>query len=275
MTKKLATLLVSLLLLTLLPYKAWAETLLEKIARTGELTVGSRQDAVPFGFRDKNQKLVGYSVELMHLIHQQIESQTKKPVQLNIVEVNVENRFDKVVNREVDLVCGATTITAERLEKVDFSVPFFMTGSQFLTQYSEANKFDINTNLKGVPIAYIPNTTSDFLVRQIYPQANWQPVANRAEGIEKLTSGQVKALISDGVLLVGEVVRMNKDPWDFALTPSQPITTELYGCILPKNEADFQNLVNAVILSDANIKLQETWFNIDAGPYPYRVRLVP
>lgn len=272
MSKPLTISLLALLLPILNPIRALGETILEKIQRTGEVTVGARKDAVPFGFINREQKWTGYSVELIRLIHQQIQTKLNKPIRLNLVEVAVDNRFDKVEKRQVDLVCGVTTITQERLEKVDFSIPFFMTGSQFLIYRSEANNFDVNSTLKGVPIAYIPNTTSDFLIRQIYPAANWQPVTSREEGIKKLTQGQVRAIVSDGVLLVGEVVSLGKNPREFTLTPSQPITTELYGCMLPRNEPAFKELVNYTIISDENIQLQQEWFDVDKGPYPYNIR---
>ncbi|WP_256444138.1 transporter substrate-binding domain-containing protein [Synechocystis sp. PCC 6803] len=45
-----------------------AETVLERVARTGELRAGTRTDAVPFGFEMANGEMEGYGVDLMALI---------------------------------------------------------------------------------------------------------------------------------------------------------------------------------------------------------------
>ena len=42
-----------------------AETTLEKIARTGTLTIGTRTGSPPFGYINKNNDWVGFSIELV------------------------------------------------------------------------------------------------------------------------------------------------------------------------------------------------------------------
>ncbi len=265
----------SLLFLTAFPLKVWAETVLEKIERTGVMEAGIRRDAIPFGYLDDQGNPIGYSVDLIKLIHQQLEEQLKKPIKLDFTTVTIDNRFQMVENKTVDLVCGATTITQERLQKVDFSIPFFMTGAQFLVKIEDAPSFDINGTLANIPIAFIPGTTTQEIIPQIYPFAKWIVVKSRQEGIEKLKRGEVKAFVSDGILLIGEIVQQGNDPRKFALTPSQPITTELYGCILPKTDKTWKETVDTVIVSEDNRDLQQEWFNIDKATFPYIIRTVP
>jgi polar amino acid transport system substrate-binding protein len=198
---KLAITFLSLLLLANFPLKVWAETVLEKIQRTGEMTVGVRQDAIPFGYIDNKNNWTGYSVDLTNLIYKQVQKQLNKPLKLRLEASKVENRFQIVQQGKVDLECGSTTITQQRLELVDFSIPFFMTGAQFLVKIADAPKFNIGGTLDKVPLAYIPQTTTDEIIRQIYPSADWKPVATSLEGIQKLKRGEVKAVVNDGILL--------------------------------------------------------------------------
>ena len=249
-----------------------AETVLEKIARTGELKAGSRSDAVPFSYANPQGKLEGYSVDLLSLIHKKLEKKLNKKIKFNLATVTVNDRFREIKNGNLDIVCEATTITQERLERVDFSIPFFITGAQFLVKKANDESFDVNGTLKDQAIAYIPNTTTFDIIPQIYPTAKWVEVKNRQEGIAKLTEGSVNAVVSDGILLIGELVKNGKDPRQFTLTPRQPITTELYGCILPKDNGEWKQVVDAVIASEENHDLQEEWFNIDKSKFPYLVR---
>jgi polar amino acid transport system substrate-binding protein len=265
--------LLTFLALTTFSANVKAETVLEKIARTGELKAGTRADAVPFSYTNPQGKLEGYSVDLLSLIHKQLEEKLNKKIKFNLANVTVNNRFREVKNGNLDIVCEATTITEERLERVDFSIPFFITGAQFLIKKSDDKSFDVNGTLSNQAIAHIPNTTTFDIIPQIYPTAKWVEVKNRQEGIVKLTKGNVNAVVSDGILLIGELVKEGKDPRQFMLTPRQPITTELYGCILPKNNNEWKQVVDAVIASPANHELQEEWFNIEKSKFPYPVRI--
>lgn len=264
--------LFTFLALTTFSANVGAETVLEKIARTGELKAGSRSDAVPFSYANPQGKLEGYSVDLLSLIHKQLEKKLNKKIKFNLATVTVNDRFREIKNGNLDIVCEATTITQERLERVDFSIPFFITGAQFLVKKANDESFDVNGTLKDQAIAYIPNTTTFDIIPQIYPTAKWVEVKNRQEGIAKLTEGSVNAVVSDGILLIGELVKNGKDPRQFTLTPRQPITTELYGCILPKDNGEWKQVVDAVIASEENHDLQEEWFNIDKSKFPYLVR---
>lgn len=268
-SKKWAIATLGIALLMTVCGAASAETLLQKIERTGELNAGAPNDAIPFGFVGKDGKTQGYSVDLLRLIQRRLETQFKKPIKLNLQEATVANRLQIVEKGDVDVMCGSTTITQERLERVDFSVPFFITGAQLLVKMSQISQVDVNSPLKNVPIAFIPGTTTDQILRQIYPTAQWVPVKTRQAGLGLLNQGQVKAVASDGILLIGEVVGEGFDPANYAITPRQPITTELYGCILPKNNPEWKEFVDTVIVSQDNQKIQDQWFNLDQGLFPY------
>lgn len=270
--KKIAFIALIISLVWGFPLKALAETILERIERTGELKAGARVDAIPFGYKTPQGEWTGYSLELIRLIHRQLERQLQKPLKLNLIEVTIDSRFRAVEEETVDLMCGATTITQERLKIVDFSIPFFMTGSQFLVRIEDAPSFNINGTLREIPIAYIPNTTTDQIIRQIYPFAQWQAVRNREQGVNKLEKGEIRAIVSDGILLVGEIVRQGKNPQDFAVTPHIPMTTELYGCMIPKNNPEWKKIVDNSIGSQENLTLQDQWFNLEKGPFPYIIR---
>ncbi|MDJ0661372.1 MAG: amino acid ABC transporter substrate-binding protein [Crocosphaera sp.] len=265
---------ITFILFCLFPRFALAETVLEKIKRTGEFNAGVRKDAIPFGYVNRRGKWTGYSVDLIHLIHKKLEKELNQPIKLNLREATIDSRFRVVQRGDVDIMCGATTITQTRSKRVDFSVPFFMTGAQFLLKLEDAPSFDYNGNLNDVPIAFLPGTTTQEIIPQIYPLANWKNIRNREEGIKKLKQGEVKAVVSDGILLLGEIVQQGSDLGNFVLLPSQPITREMYGCILPQKNQQWKQLVNLTILGPENRLLQKEWFSINSGEFPYIIEQV-
>ncbi|MEL4897198.1 amino acid ABC transporter substrate-binding protein [Crocosphaera sp. Alani8] len=261
--------LIALILSCFFPHFVLAETVLEKVKRTGELNAGVRKDAIPFGYVNRSGKWTGYSVDLIDLIHKRLEKELNQSIKLNLREATIDSRFRIVQRNDVDIVCGATTITQTRSKRVDFSVPFFMTGAQFLVKLEDAPKFDYNGNLTDIPIAFLPGTTTQEIIPQIYPLANWKDIKSRQEGVKKLKENEVRAVVSDGILLLGEIVQQGGNLGDFVLLPSQPITTELYGCILPQSNPQWKKLVNLTILSPENRILQQEWFSLNTGEFPY------
>jgi polar amino acid transport system substrate-binding protein len=275
MKKKLTLAILSLFFLNSFPLKVLAETVLERIERTGVINAGARKNAIPFGYENSQGQWTGYSVEFLKILHRNLEQKLNKPIKLNLQEVTIDNRFEMVQNSSIDIVCDATSVTQQRLNLVDFSVPFFMAGTQFLIEKKDINNIDVGGTLEKISIAYIPHTTTDELIRQVYPFANWQPVNNRQEGIEKLKKGEVRAVASDGVLLLGELVKQGGEPKDFILIPEIPMTSELYACILPKNEDKWKEFVDTSIAGSDNHQLQEKWFELETESFPYIIKSFP
>ncbi|MEM1171422.1 MAG: amino acid ABC transporter substrate-binding protein [Cyanobacteria bacterium P01_H01_bin.35] len=253
------------------PLPTLAETVLEKIQQTGVLKAGVRSDAVPFSYiNSQTNQLEGYSVELIKLIHQRLEEELGKPIKLELQEVSLEERFQLIEDGKLDIVCAATTINNAREEIVDFSIPFFTTGIQLLVKKTDAKRFDPLQGSRGkISIGLLEGTTTEEEFRPIYPNANWQEVSNRVEGINQLSEGKIDAIASDGILLVGAVWQQNKNLNDFTLIPKIPFTFENYGCILPLENPDWDKFVDLTIASDENTQVLQEWFDPKKGKFPY------
>jgi polar amino acid transport system substrate-binding protein len=261
------------------PQLSWAETVLEKVQRTGVFTAGVRPDAVPFSYTDESNELEGYAVDLIELIHRRLETELNQSIRLELQAVTVNERFAMVQNGSVDLLCSATSITPEREKRVDFSIPFFTSGIQLLVRAADATRLDptqfseaqIQAIEPGnVKIGLIQGTTADSDFRPIYPEATWQPIENRSEGVRRLISQEIDGIASDGILLLGEVWRQGNDLNQFSLVPQQPLTFENYGCIFPKENLQFSEVVNQTITSEENQQLWHQWFDRETGRFPYQ-----
>ena len=253
------------------PLPSLAETVLEKIQQTGVLKAGVRSDAVPFSYiNSQTNQLEGYSVELIKLIHQRLEEELGKPIQLELQKISLENRFQLIEDGKLDIICAATTINNAREKIVNFSIPFFTTGIQLLVKKTDVERFDpIKGSIEKISIGLLEGTTTAQEFSPIYPNANWQPVSNRTEGINQLYDGKIDALASDGILLLGEVWQQNKNFRDFALIPNIPFTFENYGCILPLENSDWDKFVDTTIASDKNTQLLHQWFDPKKGKFSY------
>lgn len=274
MGKRFALAALTLLMTTLPHVPSWAGQVVDKIKQTGTITAGVRKDAIPFGFVNEQGEWVGYSLDVLELIRQDVEKQLGKPVQLNLVEVTPQNRFDKIAQNAIDIECASTTFTWEREQQVDFTVSYFASGTQLLVKKdSELNSLD---SLAGKRIGVIAQTTNEAVMKQQQPAATFITVSDRYEGLEKLESGEIDGFASDGILLEG-LKREGKNPTNLEVIPEFPYQYEAYACIIPQDESQWRDMVNYSLIKYMEgvvtdqpqaVNIYEKWFG-DEGVTPY------
>lgn len=221
---------------------------LQKIKNTGVIKLGYHAGAEPFSFVNPQGTPVGYSLDLCR----RVAAATKdalglKELKTELVLVNYETRFDAVESGAVDLECGTATITLSRQERVDFSLMTFVTGGGLV---SRANAPLLKVEeVAGKKVAVIRSATADAAL-QAYLEKNAIDaeiirVADGAEGIRRLTDGEVDAFANDQVTLMGQIIETRR-PRDFAL--SQDLYSfEPYGLMMRRNDADFRLVVNRAL----------------------------
>ncbi len=237
----------------LVPAAALAQDLqgtLKKIKDSGTITIGYREQSLPFSFRGDDGKPTGYSVDLCQRIVTGIQQQLKLPkLDVKWVAVTPENRIPSVVNGTIDLECGSTTSSLSRQEQVDFSNMTFVDGGSLLVKMSTnlANLQD----LAGKKVGVIPGTTTEGAMRTVFQrtQLNAQivPVTDHRGGLAALESGSIDAYASDRVILIG-LAATAKDPAQFAIA-EQYLSYEPYGFMLRRGDAPFRLAVNRVLSS--------------------------
>ncbi|MTJ47871.1 amino acid ABC transporter substrate-binding protein [Dolichospermum sp. UHCC 0259] len=224
-----------------MPGVAGAETVMEKVARTGVLTAGTSRDALPFAYADSQGKLTGYSVDMLTLIRQQLEKELGKKITLKLVAVNPAERIPKIINRQVDIVCDASSFTWERDKKVDFSISYGVTGTQILIK--KATDLGSPESLINKRVGVLAGTTNEQAIKRIQPQAKLVYLKTRPEGFAALEQGKIDAFASDSILLEGWLqTAKNKD--SFAIVPPRPYSREGIACMVPENNSKFLNSVN-------------------------------
>ncbi|MEL4897817.1 amino acid ABC transporter substrate-binding protein [Crocosphaera sp. Alani8] len=275
MKKNFVLLALTLLLTATSQGASLAGEILEKIKQTGVITAGTRKDAIPFAYINEEGEWVGYSIDVLEIIRQDVEKKLGQPIKLKLVEVTPQNRFDKVKNREIDIECASSTFTWERDEIVDFSVSYFASGTKILRKKGS----DLGTidSLAGRRIGVIPNTTNEQAIKVQQPAAIIVPIKDRIEGLEKLKRGEIEAIAGDGIVLQGLKLENNNSD-RFEVVPEFPYMYESYACMIPQDESAWRGMVNYSlvkfmegIISDQpeQVEMYEKWFGDETGVAPY------
>jgi polar amino acid transport system substrate-binding protein len=248
-----------------------AETTLEKIKRTGVFTVGTRTASPPFGYINKQNEWVGFSVDLARLVNTALEKKLGQSIKFELKESTPATRIPLLTSMAVDLIAGTMTITRPRRESVDFSIIFFATGAQFLVKKGSPIKGV--TTIAGKRIACQQGSTNERALREQYPQskANLVIFPDQAAAYTALTQGKVDAYTNDGIQLWGLKYKSPKpDDWNVV---GEWFTYDPYGMAMRPNEADFRLLVDSALMDaieggDYN-KIYDKWFGPKSEvPYP-------
>jgi putrescine:ornithine antiporter len=102
---------------------------LDRIRSAGRIRLGYRTDARPFAYRDESGQAAGYSIALCQRIGDELKDEPGLAgVSVEWVPVTVDNRFRALQQGEIDVLCGAETVTLARRAEVDFSIPIFPGG---------------------------------------------------------------------------------------------------------------------------------------------------
>lgn len=276
MFKKLIQLGLSFSLISTLQMPVFAGEIFNQIKTTGVIKAGYREDTPPFAFVDIQGKPVGYSLDILELIRAYTQEELGKPIKLELIKIDPNNRFDKIKNGDIAIECGSTTITWEREKIVDFSVSYFASGTQMIVK--KGSGFGNSNSLTGAKIAVIPQTTNEKAMKTFAKGANLIPVTSEEEGWQKLQKGEIDGFAGDGILLQSLKKQGDKSN-NYEIVPEFPYMIEAYACTIPENESQWRDIVNYSIVkfmqgvvtdTPSSIDIYDRWFG-EKGNTPYPI----
>ncbi|MBF2067752.1 MAG: amino acid ABC transporter substrate-binding protein [Calothrix sp. C42_A2020_038] len=226
-------------------YPVHAETVMQKVKRTGVLTAGTSKDAIPFAYVNSKGQSVGYSIDMLVMIKEQLEKEFGKKIQLKLVKLSPAERIPQVRERKVDIVCDASSFTWERDRQVDFSVSYAVTGTQLLVK--KDSTLGTPESLLGKRVGVLPQTTNEQVIRKVQPKTQLVYFKNRNEAYNALQQGKIHAFASDGILSEGWL-QLQKNHDAFKIVPDRPFSREGIACMVPENNSRFLDSVNFALI---------------------------
>ena len=246
-----------------------AETTLEKVARTGTLTIGTRTGSPPFAYINRNNEWVGFSIDLVEkAIVPALAKKLAKQIKLEKKESTPQTRIPLLTSNAVDLIAETMTDTQSRRENVDFSLTYFVTGAQFLVKKGSPIK-GIQT-IGGKRVAAQQGSTNARIIRERVPTARLLEFPDQPAAFQALAQGQVQAYTNDGIQLAGLKAKAPRpDEW---IVVGEYYSYEPYGMAMRRNDSDFRQVVNVALMdaieSGKYFELYNKWFG-PKGEVPY------
>jgi ABC-type amino acid transport substrate-binding protein len=244
---KFSLVMTAALLATGLAANAGAQTL-QKVADANKITVSYREASVPFSYLIGSKTAIGFSVELVDAIVDDVRKKTKKPnLEVAYMAVTSQNRIPLMVNGTIDLECGSTTNNSTRAKDVTFSTNIFYTGTRLLTKKDSGIKN--YADLAGKTVASTTGTTNAQVIRKYSAdkKLDMQIVLGKDhdDSLLLVENDRAKAFAMDDILLFG--LRANsKNPAALEVV-GDSLQVEPYACFMRKDDPEFKKLVDGTL----------------------------
>jgi ABC-type amino acid transport substrate-binding protein len=240
---------------------------LSRIRATGRLTLGYRADARPFSYTDESGLPAGYSIALCQKVADEAKQDLGLPaLKVDWIPVAFEQRFRALRLGEIDLLCGADTVTLARRAEADFSIPIFPGGIGVLLRADSSPRLRDVLSGRGQPFHPVWRANAsellqsrDFTVVAGTTAQTWlskrmssldivagvAPVNNYNEGIQRVLNRRSDVLFGDRAILL-DASRRHSDGRDLVVL-DRLFTYEPLALALAPGDDEFRLLVDRAL----------------------------
>ena len=228
----------------------------EKQAATDtNLVFGSDTSYAPFESYDANGKLVGFDVDLIDAINQ------VSGLNIEMKTYDFKGLIPALETATIDGAISAMTITDERKQKVNFTVPYYKSG---LATAVKADNQDIKSfdDLDGKRIGVQTGTTGEIEANKV-PNAKVTSYDTIDGAFMDLTNGAIDAVVNDFPVTAYYIAQGN----DQVKMVGDLKTSEYYGIAIPKQKPEVLEKVNAALKTlkenGKYAEIYKKWFSVD------------
>lgn len=226
----------------------------------GVLTAGTNDMYLPLEFRDENNELVGFDIDLGQALADQLG------VEIEWVPTAWDGIFNGLNANQYDIVLSGTSITEDRLTGFNMTDPYLANGIVIVSR-KDASPAKTPKDLAGKTVGVQIETTADYAAEALKTQENVQYTVNKYDAMldafAALEGKQIDNIMTD--ISVAQFYTSLK-PEVYAVT-SDVLSNEPIGITVRKADTAFNEQLNTAL--DAlreNGKLTEIsmkWFGQD------------
>lgn len=219
------------------------------------IVVGLDDNFPPMGFRDKENKLVGFDIDLAREAARRLGAEVEfKPIDWNAKEAELNGK-------RVDALWNGLTITEQRKEKIAFTTPY-LENRQIVVVTSKSavkNKADLAGKIVGLQegSSAVEAVEKDGVAKSIKEVRKY---GDNVTALMDLSTGRLDALVVDEV--VGRYY-LAKKPGEY-LVLEDHFGTEEYGVGVRKDDTELlgklQKTMDEMKKDGAAARISSEWF---------------
>ncbi len=241
---------------------------LEEVLARGHLIVGTGSTNAPWHFKDESGNLVGFDIDIAKIVAKGLFGDDTK---IEFVQQESDARIPNVTTGKVDITCQFMTVTAERAQQVNVTIPYYREGVGLLTKADGKLKTydELKAAGSGATVSVLQNVYAEDMVHAALPEAKVDQYESVDLIYQALNSGQADAAATDQSSL----------QWLIVTTPGKyqdagyGWNPQSYSCAVKRGDQDWLNFVNTA-LHEAMTGVEfgtysasfKKWFGVDLPP---------
>ena len=221
---------------------ALAEGRLEQILQRGKLIVGTGTGNPPWHFRDEAGDMKGFDVDVAKIVAKGLFGDDTK---IEFVNQASDARIPNIVTDKVDMTCQFMTVTAERAQQVNFTIPYYREGVGLML--GAGGKYKTHEEMKtagsAVTVSVLQNVYAEDMVHYALPGAKVDQYESIDLAYQALNSSRADAVATD----------MSSLQWFMKQNPGKYVDAgygwgpQTYSCAIKRGDQDFLNFVNTAL----------------------------
>lgn len=242
---------------------AAADKLQDVLAR-GKLLVGTGTGNPPWHFRDEAGNMAGFDVDVAKIVAKGLFGDENK---IEFVNQASDARIPNIVTDKVDITCQFMTVTAERAQQVNFTIPYYRegVGLMLVAGGKYKSRDDMKAAGNAVTISVLQNVYAEDMVHYALPEAKVDQYESVDLAYQALNSGRADAVATDMSSLQWF---MKQNPGKYA-DGGYGWNPQTYSCAVKRGDQDWLNFVNIALREAltgvefaAYSKSFEQWFGV-------------
>jgi len=212
------------------------ESALEQVLKRGVLRVGM-STFKPWAMKDKTGKLVGFEIDVAARLAKDMG------VKVEFVPTKWAGIIPALLTGKFDVIIGGMGILPQRNLKVNFTIPYDVTGMSMVANKELAGGFkDLEDfNRPEVTLAVRLGATPVAAAEKYMPKAQLRKFDDESQAIQELLNGRAHAVIASAPMPAFQTV---KYPEKLFLPLKGTFTKEPIGFALKKGDVDTINFFN-------------------------------
>ena len=204
----------------------------QEIKDSGVIRIGVFTDKAPFGYIDENGKNQGYDVYFTDRLAKDLG------VNVEYISLDPASRVEYAETGKADIVAANFTVTPERAEKVDFSLPYMKVSLGVVSPDGAVIKSV--EELKDKTLIVSKGTTAEYYFSKNHPEVKLQKYDSYADAYNALLDGRGDAFSTDNT----EVLAWAKSNPGFTVGIESLGDVDTIAVAVQKGNTDLLNWIN-------------------------------
>ena len=204
----------------------------QEIKDSGVIRIGVFTDKAPFGYIDENGKNQGYDVYFTDRLAKDLG------VKVEYISLDPASRVEYAETGKADIVAANFTVTPERAEKVDFSLPYMKVSLGVVSPDGAVIKSV--EELKDKTLIVSKGTTAEYYFSKNHPEVKLQKYDSYADAYNALLDGRGDTFSTDNT----EVLAWAKSNPGFTVGIESLGDVDTIAVAVQKGNTDLLNWIN-------------------------------